>query len=134
MSFRVTPMPPTPGQQPERDADTADGQSLEKHRVADLPGGGPGGGQHAELFAPLADRDGEGVVNQGDGPYHDQRDKDARHAVEHGVEIVVAADTHIPQQGGMVPDGVLLFKPAHEIEHVFRAVQLVAVYSEFCFG
>ena len=23
----------------------------------------------------------------------------------------------------MVPDGVLLFKPAHEIEHVFRAVQ-----------
>lgn len=79
------------GQNADGHPDQPDEAGLEKDRAADLAGGGAYAREHTELFRPLTDRDGEGVVDQGHGSDEDEAHEHGAHAVQHRVEGAVAA-------------------------------------------
>ena len=91
-------MPPMPESKPQRCADQPQDGPFEKHGVPDLAGGGPGAGQHAELFFSLAYRDGEGVVDHRYRADYDQQDHDPGDGIEHGHGLVVLGDAQILQE------------------------------------
>ena len=84
------PDPAEPHKNAGRDADRADAEPLEEHRIPQLFRRGAHGGEDPDLPGALVQGDAEGIVNEKDRADHDDHDHDAPERKEQGVEDSVA--------------------------------------------
>ena len=104
----------------QRNSDAAYEQRLIAQRTSQLFLRRSHGREEPELNSPLAQRDGERIVDQGNRPCHDNTDHDRDQTDQYTCEIVIVSHPQPPQETGIKSRTVTFYR-IHIVINISRA-------------